>query len=120
MFWSVICAIVIWAIWQAVLSREQRADEFAMRRRTWGCVRIFFGLVLLLDLYVSILQLVTGTTPHPFAPSNHDQVTGMVFGYLLVGAAAGWVLWTGVRMVRTPVTTPPIEPTTNTLPAEGR
>jgi len=93
-------AVIIWAIWMAVLPRTQRIEEKTVRRPTWGWVRLFYSAVLMVSLIGSAWQEIHGTTDPRFAPDNQTQLAGMMFANVIFLALSGWLALSGMRMIR--------------------
>jgi len=93
-------AVIIWAIWMAVLSRDQRVTEKPTRRPTWGWIRLFYGVVLTISLIGSVWQEIHGTTDPRFAPDNQAQFIGMMFANVLLACLIGWLALTSIKMIR--------------------
>jgi hypothetical protein len=99
-FWTVTVAVIAWAIWLALLSRERRAVEIPLRLRTWGLIRTLYGTWLFIAVIVTSLREIRGDTRLVYLTSDPTEFVGMMFGGVLFGIAALCLALSGVRMIR--------------------
>jgi hypothetical protein len=100
---AVTAAVILWALWNAVLPRSLRVTERDARRRTWGWVRLFYGLLVLLDLVATVRQHIAGNIDPRFAAANSSELFGMVVAYIIFLALAAWLIGSGLRKIGTPI-----------------
>jgi hypothetical protein len=106
---AVTAAVILWAVWNAVLPRSLRITERDVRRRSWGWVRLFYGLLVLLDLVAAVSRQMSGHIDPRLAPSNSTQLLGMVLGYAALLALAIWLIASGARKICSPAVAPMLE-----------
>lgn len=89
-------ATLLWAAWNAAIGRSGQMDR-SLRRRSWGWLRLAYGLILFLDVLGAIVRQMNGNVEARFAPANSGELLGMAIAYLALSSIALWLIVTGVR-----------------------
>jgi hypothetical protein len=96
---AVTASMFLWMGWNAALPRSVRGAERDIRRRSWGWIRLSYGLILVMDLISAVSRQVRGQIDPRLAPTNSAQLFGMVIAYVGMLAVAIWLAVTGIRKI---------------------
>ena len=97
---AVTASMLLWMGWNAALPYSARVAERDIRRRSWGWIRVFYSLIVVLDLIGVLVRQLSGKIDPRLAPSDSAELLGMIFGYVSILGLAGWLVATGIRKIR--------------------
>ena len=93
-------SVLVWMLFNAITSQASlNAEAILVRRRSWGWIRLLYGLILLLDVIGTVQRQVSGCVDPRYRAANGAEMLGMVIGYLALISTALWLIVSGYRRI---------------------